>query len=508
MNGDERLRSSVRKSINTHSSSVDLLRGRTRRWLSFPPGLGRAIQALECRLLAIPLLSATVGINGTPPVDRYSANAVESTAAIPLAPAPNARCEGARSEICELWDCGLPYEHPPLRCSNCFTAMSNVSSYRRPLAVYVVWHNPAEGPSEANTIAHQLYAHLNHDDKNPFSRSLGVPVYFRNQPAISRLSSTPLGIPLNNDPDAAQYTAVVVLIDEQMLLDRNSWGPQVASLFGTSGQHRCFLVGLSDFASKLHPTLAQRQFIRVPAGNRITFIANRVTHELCRLLYERNSLDDDVQTLNCPSVGVFLSHAKRDGLPITEGIRDYISKHLSLRSFFDARDILPSALWEEVLTKNARNAALLAIQTDAYASREWCQNEILEAKQARVPVVVVNAVTSHEPRSFPYLGNVPTVRWNPQNEDWHEELLGKLFLEVLHGKFFPLRVEALCQLHGLPRVEIKLPYAPELLTALPFPVGSTIVYPDPPLAGRELELLTTLNRGFRFATPSTLTNLS
>ena len=54
---------------------------------------------------------------------------------------------------------------------------------------------------------------------------------------------------------------------------------------------------------------------------------------------------------------------------------------------------------------------LLAIQTDTYGSREWCRLEVLEAKKRSVPIVVLTATERGEARSFPYMGNVPVIRW-------------------------------------------------------------------------------------------------
>ena len=37
--------------------------------------------------------------------------------------------------------------------------------------------------------------------------------------------------------------------------------------------------------------------------------------------------------------------------------------------------------------------ALIAIRSDQYASRRWCRREILEAKRAQRPIVVVTRVS-------------------------------------------------------------------------------------------------------------------
>ena len=53
----------------------------------------------------------------------------------------------------------------------------------------------------------------------------------------------------------------------------------------------------------------------------------------------------------------------------------------------------------------------MIVLTDNYATREWCRTEVILAKEHDRPIVVVNALESHEIRSFPYIGNVPVIRW-------------------------------------------------------------------------------------------------
>jgi len=67
---------------------------------------------------------------------------------------------------------------------------------------------------------------------------------------------------------------------------------------------------------------------------------------------------------------------------------------------------------------------------------------VLRAKQLGRPVLVVDALKQGEARSFPYLGNTPTVRWldGPACID---AAIGYLLREVLRTEYFKCYVKCL-----------------------------------------------------------------
>ena len=100
-----------------------------------------------------------------------------------------------------------------------------------------------------------------------------------------------------------------------------------------------------------------------------------------------------------------------DGANVPAAIRNDIHADISLKSFFDANDIAVGYRFSTELLAALEESAIICLQTDYYATREWCLWEVINAKRLDRPVVVVNAVNNREPCSFLYLGNVPTVRW-------------------------------------------------------------------------------------------------
>lgn len=112
------------------------------------------------------------------------------------------------------------------------------------------------------------------------------------------------------------------------------------------------------------------------------------------------------------SLEVFLSHTKSDdiGKRIVKEVRDFICTETSLQKFIDLNDIQAGEPFNKRIFKEVKNSAFLAIVTDNYSTRRWCQLEAVEAKRCEVPIVVMNCVVQHEDRILPALANVPSVR--------------------------------------------------------------------------------------------------
>jgi len=377
------------------------------------------------------------------------------------------------------------------------------------LAVYVVWHPECQ---QASGYARTIFKTLCANPAVPASRGLGLPVKFRT--AISG-EETPARIPFGE----AQHTAVFVFADDELVADP-SWRSYADGLVDAAGSTDDLVVPIGITAMRnLPPKLATLQAIRLngasgapedpaaqddPGAHRETLLLNDVMHDLCQLLDPR---DAGVKV----KVKVFLSHAKADGLRITRLIRDYLRDVARLEEFFDTDDIPDGARFAELLREQAGSLpALLAIQTDSYASREWCRLELLEAKRGRVPIVVLSALQNRESRSFPYIGNVPVVRW--RGDESLPVVVGALLGEVLRDRYFPRRAEGICQYHGLVPERQVFSYPPELVTLLAVrdsirTTGKAPVrylYPDPPLGTEELQLLHDLEPGIEPVTPTAL----
>ena len=145
-------------------------------------------------------------------------------------------------------------------------------------------------------------------------------------------------------------------------------------------------------------------------------------------------------------------------------------------------------------------SVLVVVKTDAYASRGWCQRELLDAKRAGRTVVILDAVREGEARSFPYLGNARSLRVAEPTPAALTAVVQLALDELLRHAVAGRALEAWsAQQPERPAVR---PLPPELLT-----VGDddVVVYPDPPLTRAEQAVLE--GRGVRAVTPSSLHRL-
>lgn len=365
--------------------------------------------------------------------------------------------------------------------------------FRPSLAVHVVWHPDCSAGAE---YAGALFAHLFEDRAALSAHGLRIPVRQWTSEVDGPDAPPPAVPPLA----AAKRNAIVVVLDTSFVR-RPSWLTLLDDIDAARGEQDVLLgVSLTPSALRIDSSALENNLIRlheVTEDVRRPVLLNRVTHALCRLAADGQR-----------PVKVFFSHAKHDGVPITRRVRDFLQDGSGVDNFFDTQGILEGARWQDVIRGAAAENVLLAIRTDAYATREWCRTEVLEAKRGGSPVVVLDALQTIESRSFPYLGNAPSVRWRKgASRKSMEELLSVVLSEVLRFRHFPNRVSDVCGAYGLPTHDRLLPAPPELLTVLRVRDGDAdlpVVYPDPPLGTDELALLYELAPGLELTTPTRL----
>lgn len=360
------------------------------------------------------------------------------------------------------------------------------------LGVFCVWHPEC---AEGERLGRSLFTTLCADPFIPALRGLGIPVRFRTSVDGGSVSApVPFG--------EFQHTAVFIVADD-FAVASGPWRDYVEELVRAAGPRDVVVPVTLTRVANLPSQLRGLQAIRldgVASAERERTILNRAMHDLCRLLDPTAS-----------KVEVFLSHAKHDGLVITTTVRRHLHEVANLDDFFDAADVPDGTRFAEFIKRCAGAVpAILVVQTDTYASREWCRLEVLEAKRNRVPIVVLAAVEDRETRSFPYMGNVPVVRW--RGESSLPAVVSALLGEVLRHRFFPLRVAAIGRHHQLGVAHEILAYPPELLTVLAYrselrKSGRSLgryIYPDPPLGSEELEWLRELDPDIELITPTLL----
>ncbi|MNU46044.1 TIR domain protein [compost metagenome] len=390
-------------------------------------------------------------------------------------------------------------------------------NFKSPLSIYIIWHPDFK---EGQEIAKFLYSSFCRDYNKPLNRSLGIPVYFRTEPNEN-------GLIKEIDFEESEYNAIVPLINEHFTTDEN-YKTYIESL-----SDKCSKIGSS---SKIYPIaftkgaymfsnkLSKINFIRADKVENETCTSGRksnlnailhisLLHEFCRLLLNMKKASDEVDTLDYSTapVKLFISHSKHDESKSDAlKFRDYINSETQLKTFFDANDIAYGSNFGEEIKKAVTDSALVVFQSDSYSEREWCRIEVLTAKRVGCPVVIVNAIKNGEKRTFPYMGNYPSIRLN-ENFD---EIIGLTLDQVLYNSFTRKLLGNITDLYGI-KVDSILSTYPELYSFIQLKERNLnsdsefklVIYPDPPLGTEEAGLLNELDDDFHFLTPTTLPSI-
>lgn len=201
---------------------------------------------------------------------------------------------------------------------------------------------------------------------------------------------------------------------------------------------------------------------------------------------------------------VFLSHTRRAGpgddapSAVVRRVRELILD-TKLEDFFDAQDLQPGCDWSAELLSEAATGALLAIRTDLYATREWCQKEVLTAKRAGMPIVILDALAQGEERGSFLMDHMPRIPLhNALDDDAIMRALGQLVDECLKRALWR-RQQELAARESIDVAAWWAPHAPEPLTltvwlnekagTLPANDQLVVLHPDPPLGRDELQTL-------------------
>lgn len=372
-----------------------------------------------------------------------------------------------------------------------------MSDTTRPfLVVYVAWHPDFD---QGAVIAEAIRGHFRRELYENIAGGTGLSVIFRSLPPPGSV------VPLDIDLEEAHATAIVVLADNELATDAQwvAYARSLAERAEAVGLHvRTFPVSVDR--SVLAPLNLTEQALRWDQWDgdlekRTKRLLSELTYEYCRMLrhflehLRRPDEDEAALEAYVRKVQIFLSHSKHDdtGERVARLVRDRLQAGHGLASFFDVHDIPAGLRFHKVLLLQVRISAMVAIHTDTYSSREWCRKEVIEAKRHNVPLVVANCISDLDERGFPYMGNVPVVRLDPDRPDRIDVVIARLLDEVLKDFLWRCRI-ALSAKIANPSI-VFVPRPPELIMLAALPPEADvpapiIVYPDPPLSTEEERL--------------------
>ena len=270
-----------------------------------------------------------------------------------------------------------------------------------PLAVHFIWH-PDDNENIYSTLM-EFRRYLTRDIDRPFSRELNIPTFLYS----SRKPKTP---PSSTPQKLAEKDVIFLFISSNTLMDPG-WEYYINSLPEQDNYH---IVPVAIEREGLNQTSSGRlknyNCIRAfdwPTELKKEYAILFLSHELYRFGLKgitENGLGID------SSIRLFLSHAKKGdtGLKHAEAIKDFIDNS-NMQRFFDAYEISPGYEFHKEIEDYIKISTIIAIESDAYSSRYWCQREILSAKRERRPIILVNSLEEYEDRVFPAASNIPCV---------------------------------------------------------------------------------------------------
>jgi len=344
-----------------------------------------------------------------------------------------------------------------------------------PLAVHFIWHPDDKGNIYSTMMEFRRY--LTRDIDRPFSRELNIPTFL--------YSSRKPKIPPSSIPQKLATKDVIFLFISSNTLMNSDWECYINSLPEQDNYHIVPVAiereGLSQTSSgRLKNYHCIRAFdwpTELKKEHAILFLS----HELYRFGLKgitKNGLGID------SSIRLFLSHAKKGdtGLKHAEAIKDFIDNS-NMQRFFDAYEISPGNEFNKEIEAYIKISTIIAIESDAYSSRYWCQREILSAKRERRPIILVNSLEEYEDRVFPAASNIPCVHITA------EPLGKKDILRILIAALLEtIRFEHAHKLLRYYQEQGWINKSAEIFARPPEIQGDLVIcYPEPPLYKEETE---------------------
>ncbi|MGW4159956.1 hypothetical protein [Streptomyces sp. NPDC004788] len=301
--------------------------------------------------------------------------------------------------------------------------------------IYVVWH---PGDRSGQGIAERVSAHFRGDVGTGLI-SNPVETYVRSA-GFRGPDDAPLPIPFQGQrhsgrSEQGHFTVVVpVLGDEWIVAAEDTSGPwhayarAVTDAWTNSPRHvGVFPVWAATPGGR--PTALEALFPqqrigapRTPEGASPEPWAEVLCRELTQGIAQLVAADRDGR------LQVFVSHTRQTAAPdepvgpgaLADLVMSVIGR-TRVHAFLDAVSLQPGEDFTRRLYESAGHGAFLAVMTDLYSTRHWCLEELWTAKQAGIPIVMLDALTHGEKRASSLTGNARRVPVRRLEEGWSEQ---------------------------------------------------------------------------------------
>lgn len=299
--------------------------------------------------------------------------------------------------------------------------MSN--NYSPPLALHFIW-NFADN-ANVEPILDVIRRSFARDADRPFSRGLNIPLFF--------YSSDNPNNPPSHQPEQKAAKDVVFIFTSINTMGRQAWKSYIDHL-SLSDTLRAVPIAIDrdGLGHGNDGSLKSLNFLRSYEWSgrlRDQWAVLLMAHEIYRHGFIEICAEDKGK---CSSIKVFLSHAKAGdtGRLHAEAIYKFIDS-TNMSRFFDATEISPGFKFDQEIIRHIKESTLVAIGSDTYSSRYWCQREVLCAKQYQRPIISVDCLQDYEDRIFPAGSNVPCVHVSPDTPISTPDILRVLTATIL-----------------------------------------------------------------------------
>ena len=355
-----------------------------------------------------------------------------------------------------------------------------MDDFKTPLAIVVAYDMQF---TEGLSIYEDLYHSLCRNANEPLVDGLDIPVYFQTNQEDGNIYDVRKAI--NADK------VVVLLLVDLCMFNSSVWANYINELVNDekNGVVKVLPVALCQYAFDINHELGKQQYI---------CLKNFDIRD-CWKKFLIRFYDDLIRTL-CKSqekLQIFISHTKKDedrmGIEKANELKAYLRADTKLNSFYDANDILDGYSFGDQIKENLKKSLLVILETSTYSDREWCRIEAIVGKENYVPTVVVSLFNGVIPRTFPYLGNTPKIRFDGSWDD----VLCLLLRTALDKYYEEIYLENFSQANSK-----VIPMMPEFINIGGVDGVNQILYPEPPLGNEELEVVKRQFPTITFNTPS------
>lgn len=373
------------------------------------------------------------------------------------------------------------------------------SDYISPLSIVFLWH-PDDDCSVKDPIDYCILG-LSKNRNNLFSRSVCFPIFLY----------TEIDGELKDIDFKSKKSLIFTFVSKNIIISKK-WREYILKQ-KENKDNILIPIAIDELASNFNlDSMQYMRFFEFDKSDICEIFYINVLHEIYRWVLNPHRSIEGSEKNN--SVKIFLSHTKRDtnGADLAKKLK-YLIDQNQMRNFFDVADIANGSKFDEEIISSIKESTFLAILSNSYSSRYWCQREVMCAKDNNRPIVSVDICT-FEDRVFPYSSNIPCMYLEKKDEFSTLDLLHILsltLLETLRFFYSEIMLKEYQRVGWIDSDSLVIYRPPEVADVgkfITFSDGNincnckSIVYPEPPLYGNELEFFNKI--GIKTYTPLTL----